>query len=494
MASRPGARHAADGVDVMFNPSASHFSFQKIATRERFVIEGSRAFGVSYVYSNLVGNEAGRAIYDGGALIASSGQLVARGRRLGFRDTELTSAVVDVHLTRTRTARTGSHRPDLTDEDGQIVDIDFAWPADVDEAPPLELDPWEASRTLKEEEFTRAEALALFDYLRKSRSWGFVVSISGGADSAACAVLVGYMVRIALEDLGREAFLDKLGYIPGLAECETPEDMTRRLLTCIYQGTRNSSDTTRSAAAAVSRGVGARHLEFDVDQLVQAYTDLVSEGLGLELTWEKHDVPLQNIQARARAPGVWMVANIERALLLSTSNRSEAAVGYATMDGDTCGGLSPIAGIDKAFLRRWLRWAEGAGPEGFAPVPELSEVNAQQPTAELRPQEANQTDEGDLMPYDLLDAIEGAAIGDKLMPQDVFRVMRRRYPQYGGEQMKIWITRFFRYWSRNQWKRERYAPSFHLDDRNLDPRSWCRFPILSGGFERELREMEALPE
>ncbi len=61
-------------------------------------------------------------------------------------------------------------------------------------------------------------------------------------------------------------------------------------------------------------------------------------------------------------PGIWLLANLNNALLLSTSNRSEAAVGYATMDGDTSGGLSPIAGIDKAFLRQWLRWLETTGP------------------------------------------------------------------------------------------------------------------------------------
>ena len=60
------------------------------------------------------------------------------------------------------------------------------------------------------------------------------------------------------------------------------------------------------------------------------------------------------------------------------------------------------------------------------------------------------------------------------------------------DQLKLWIRRFFQLWSRNQWKRERYAPSFHLDDRNLDPRTWCRFPILSGGFRRELEEMDGV--
>ena len=56
----------------------------------------------------------------------------------------------------------------------------------------------------------------------------------------------------------------------------------------------------------------------------------------------------------------------------------------------------------------------------------------------------------------------------------------------------FWIERFFRLWSRNQWKRERYAPSFHLDDENLDPKTWCRFPILSAGFETELAELREM--
>jgi NAD+ synthase (glutamine-hydrolysing) len=188
---------------------------------------------------------------------------------------------------------------------------------------------------------------------------------------------------------------------------------------------------------------------------------------------------------------VWLLANINNALLLATSNRSEAAVGYATMDGDTAGGLSPIAGIDKAFLRRWLRWLEKEGPVGLGPIPALSAVNQQEPTAELRPQASGQTDEADLMPYDLLDAIERAAIRDKRSPLEVYRLMRAEFPKLAPDDLLTWLERFFRLWSRNQWKRERYAPSFHLDDANLDPKTWCRWPILSGGFARELAELRA---
>src|SRR5262249_44572501 len=163
----------------------------------------------------------------------------------------------------------------------------------------------------------------------------------------------------------------------------------------------------------------------------------------------------------ARAPGIWMLANIRGALLLSTSNRSEAAVGYATMDGDTSGGLSPIAGIDKAFLRRWLRWCQTEGPAGIGPLPELASVNDQAPPAGLAPPGAKQTDEADLMPYDLLDAIERAAVLDKMSPSEILQVMEPEFPQYVRPQLITWIERFFRLWCRNQWKRERYAPSFH---------------------------------
>ncbi len=190
-----------------------------------------------------------------------------------------------------------------------------------------------------------------------------------------------------------------------------------------------------------------------------------------------------------RAPSVWLLANLNSALLLSTSNRSEAAVGYATMDGDTAGGLSPIAGIDKAFLRRFLVWLEKTGPHELGPIPELEAVNVQAPTAELRPPSATQTDEADLMPYEVLDAIERAAIRDKRSPREVLTLICAEFSQYSQADLWLWLDRFFRLWSRNQWKRERYAPSFHVDDESLDPKTWCRFPILSGGFTRELREL-----
>lgn len=491
VADRPGRSMDGLGLDLILSPNASHFAFHKSRVRRRFVLEGSRAFHCAYVYANLLGNEAGRVIYDGGGLIANAGEMVASGERFGFTPWQLTTAVVDLDRNRVGAARQSGASSDLRRRDEYVVVVPYAWPQAKPESHRPDESEWEHSGARKEEEFTRAVTLGLFDYMRKSRSRGFVVSISGGADSAAVCCLIGLMVQRGVAELGRDGFAQALAYIPELADAETDAERTALLLTAVYQATRNSSATTFEAARGVAEALGAQFHRFEVDSLVETYTALAAEALGRELTWERDDLALQNIQARVRAPSVWMLANLRGALLLSTSNRSEAAVGYATMDGDTSGGLCPIAGIDKAFLRHWLRWLESEGPHGLGPIPALTAINVQAPTAELRPGEASQTDEDDLMPYPLLDAIERAAIRDKQMPDEIFETMQLEFTDYEPRQLASWIERFFRLWSRNQWKRERYAPSFHVDDENLDPKTWCRFPILSGGFEHELKQMWA---
>jgi NAD+ synthase (glutamine-hydrolysing) len=480
-------RGALDGyaMDIILNPSASHFAFGKNAVRERLVLEGSRSMAVTYVYANLLGNEAGRVIYDGGCYIAQNGKMLAQSSRLTFDDFVLTTAVADIEASQTEQVRTTSFTADSTDPGLKVIDVDFELPRAKMEKKGPSTPAWEQSKHHKEEEFMRAITLALFDYLRKSRSHGFVLSISGGADSAAAACLVAMMVERALGELGATRFAEKLGLEPRA----NARDWVAQLLCCAYQPTDNSSDVTRTAATAVAEALGATFYILDVQHIVEAYEKLIGDAVGRPLTWENDDITLQNIQARARGPSVWMLANMRNALLLSTSNRSEAAVGYATMDGDTCGGLSPIAGIDKAFLRHWLRWLETEGPMGMQPLPALDAVNVQTPTAELRPPGSEQTDEGDLMPYPVLDAIERLAIGDKLPPADCLEILQSEFSDVDEDTLRGWVKRFFQLWSRNQWKRERYAPSFHVDDKNLDPKTWCRFPILSGGFARELSEL-----
>ena len=503
VADRPGAQLAARGVDVILNPSASHFAFDKDEIRERFVLEGARAFASAYVLANLLGNESGRIVYDGSTLIADPSGLVARGRRFSFADVSVASGDVDIDAIRLIQTRS------IACADGQencdVIKHDFTFPPALhrDSSHGRDSrDKWEHSQeqvVRKKEEFTRAVSLGLMDSLRKSKSRGFVVSASGGADSSAviCLIAIGIAMvvsehdsntrnRLGLRDISRSSSRDlsKNSYSDPSVRAIVAE-----VLTCVYQSTIHSSATTREAACKIAGAVGANFHEFDVEPLVQKYEEFAEAVIGRELSWESDDIARQNIQARVRAPGVWLIANLYNAMLVATSNRSEAAVGYATMDGDTAGGIAPIAGIDKAFLRDWLVWIEREGPQGIGPLNAMDVINIQQPTAELRPTHNGQTDESDLMPYDVLDRIERFAIRDQQTPVVIWEQLVNEFPQHHAEDLGRWTELFFQLWSRNQWKRERLAPSFHLDDESLDPKSWCRFPILSGGFSREIREL-----
>ncbi|MFM1903508.1 MAG: Glutamine-dependent synthetase, partial [Planctomycetota bacterium] len=410
--------------------------------------------------------------------------------RFSFADHALMTAVLDLDALRPAQARLAGGCSGPGDD---LVVVDFAPPVVEAHPTPRDVrDAWERGGHIKEEEFARAVALGLYDYARKSRSRGYVVSASGGADSSAVACLIAIAVRLAAGELGVARAARRLGLPEPVAGDDAAiRQLTAAAVTCVYQSTANSGPVTRAAACDLAAALGAVFHEFDVEPVVQAYEQIVAAAIGRPLSWESDDIARQNIQARARAPGVWMLANLTGGLLVSTSNRSEAAVGYATMDGDTAGGIAPIAGIDKAYLRRWLVWLERQGPEGLGSIPALAAVNAQQPTAELRPAAAGQTDESDLMPYDLLDAVERAAIRDRQSPLEVWRRVCGEFPGHEPRQLAVWVERFFTLWSRNQWKRERYAPSFQLDDENLDPKTWCRFPILSGGFARELADLRA---
>ncbi|GAA4372817.1 NAD(+) synthase [Hymenobacter koreensis] len=488
---RPAPRLTARGVQLIVNPSASHFAMSKTDVRYQLVLKASRDYQVTYLYANLLGNEAGRITYDGEILIARNGELLKRNQLLSFKDVDLEWTDVDFR-----------NEPALTTEIAALPIPD------------------------EYRELNQALSLALFDYLRKARSKGFVLSLSGGADSCMCAVGVAESVRLGVEELGAETFMRKAGCfseedISQVAQhgalAATPtgvtvatdtgsrtqvvtdqdrqagdtdagqtlnQQLTRRLLTCAYQGTVNSSDDTYLSAKELAENVGAVFFNWDIDQEVKGYAGKIENALGRDLSWKTDDLALQNIQARVRAPSIWMLANVLNCLLITTSNRSEAAVGYCTMDGDTAGSISPIAGVDKDFVKKWLVWAESE-----LNYPGLRRVNSLAPTAELRPLEDKQTDERDLMPYALLNRIERLAFYERLSPEQVLASLSEEMTSTDREQLKTYVQRFFTLWSRNQWKRERYAPSFHLDDYNLDPRSWLRFPILSGGYTEELRAL-----
>ena len=89
------------------------------------------------------------------------------------------------------------------------------------------------------------------------------------------------------------------------------------------------------------------------------------------------------------------------------------------------------------------------------------------------------------MPYKILVEIEKLAVYRHLSPTTVYYQLKDK-KLTDNLSLKDYIIKFYQLWARNQWKRERIAPAFHLDDFNVDPRTWCRFPILSGAYRKEL--------
>ncbi len=538
--SRPALEYLKHGADIILNPSASHFAMGKQEIRRNIVLESSRSLCAVFAMVNLLGNEAGRLIYDGGTIIASNGNLLYESKRFTFQDLEINEVGIDVMMNRVQRARLFSYkeqeslrnRPNIGTEiikiqSRQSRSAGFHLPGengsnDGEHKPERKAGNRPIRRPLperKEEEFLKAVTLALFDYMRKTSSHGFVISLSGGADSATCTLLVQRMVALGVLELGPRLFL-KRGGISGLFDERISDDLFNdftpdeegilteteiarwksvtkaicsSILHTIYQSTDNSSEVTRSAALDIAQYAGADHHEYSITDIVAGFSAGIEKIIERKLTWENDDLSLQNIQARSRSPMAWFFANTTGSLLITTSNRSEAAVGYCTMDGDTSGGLAPIAGVSKEFIRQWLAFMEKEGDLQMGPVDALHSINVQQPTAELRPGAQTQKDEQDLMPYSLLDRIETLAIRDRKSPGDILRILTlSKEIEFDSDTLKRYIRRFFTLWSRNQWKRERYAPSFHLDDENLDPRTWYRFPILNGAYRDELLELDEI--
>ena len=508
VAARPGRTLFERQVDVILNPSASHFALGKQRQRSQFVREGSRAYGAVYVYTNLLGCEAGRAVYDGDAMIASNGELVMLGERLSFAPLKYYQATVDLQVNRAQ--RLISSQPILPGLSEGIISIDFQWqPEDYQRPLATRCDlPDEDQHA----EACRAIALGLWDWQRKTYTGGYALSLSGGADSALCAASVFFAQVQAFASLGEEAYLRELAkgrLAPAARGEQEPLEWIRHtvmplVLTTLYQGSSYSGDVTFNAAAGLAGEVGATHHSWSIANLVSEYLNLAN-GLTPDdpLNWQRDDLALQNIQARVRAPGIWLLANRGNKLLIATSNLSEASVGYCTMDGDTSGVLSPIGGVSKSRVLEINRYileqglplqdADAIGRKRL-PLEAMAAIVNQAPTAELRPVE--QTDEADLMPFVVLDAIRSLTQTQHLTPKGVLQALLRsdKVAHYPLAQLTAWIARYYGLYCRNQWKRERIAVSFHIEADSADPKSYRRFPVLSSQLKRELAQMQQFAE
>ncbi|TGK05322.1 NAD(+) synthase [Leptospira langatensis] len=459
--TRPGQYLVEAGADLILSPGASHFALGKQQIRKKMFSESSRNSSTAILYANLNGNESGRLIFEGACLGILDGNILEEGPKLHFTDFECTH--LDLNSSQLRSNRSRNFRSSGTREfrtRGKGLQR-----IAISSLPKTSPKPITKSVVRSEdrfEDFTRATALGLFDYLRKSKTKGYTLSLSGGADSAACALLVKAAILLSDKELGSE-YLGSIGID------------RKNLLFTLFQGTENNSETTKNSAKELSEELGFPHAAISVDSEVSSMIQKISSVKGIVPNWKDHNLALQNIQARVRSPLVWLLANLNGHLLLSTGNRSEASVGYTTMDGDSSGSVAPLTGVSKEFLLTWLHNVHEGKDPILPSIRALGGILNSKPSAELKPLSEKQEDEKDLMPYPLLQKLERNFVFLGKDPENLLESGEWK----DESQAKDGKSKFLKLFSASQWKRERLPPSFHLDEYGLDPKSSFRFPILS---------------
>lgn len=213
----------------------------------------------------------------------------------------------------------------------------------------------------EEEEIAGALTLGLRDYVRKCGFRDVVLGLSGGIDSAVAATL-------AVDALGAEH------------------------VTGISMPSRFSSSGSVEDARLLAENLGIRFLV----QPIEGIFDTYSEALATMFRADRFTVTHENVQARIRGNLLMAWSNETGAMVISTGNKSELAVGYCTLYGDMAGGLSILGDVYKTMVYRLAQWLNRDGER--IPVSSITKP----PSAELRP---NQTDQQSLPPYEVLDAI-----------------------------------------------------------------------------------------
>jgi len=226
--------------------------------------------------------------------------------------------------------------------------------------------------------------LGLRDYVEKNGFPGIVMGLSGGIDSALCAAM-------AVDALGRER------------------------VHCLMLPYRFTSEESLADAEACARALGVRYDILPITPAIEGFENILApvfKGTNVGITEE-------NIQSRARGTLLMSVSNKFGSMLVTTGNKSEMSVGYATIYGDMNGGFNPIKDLYKmevfhlARLRNRWRPKRALGPQGEV-IPR--NILLKPPSAELRP---NQTDQDSLPPYDVLDAILEGLVEKEMRVKDV---------------------------------------------------------------------------
>jgi NAD+ synthase (glutamine-hydrolysing) len=359
----PVSAQAAAGAELVVNINASPYYAHRLDERQRMLATRAADASCVLVYVNSVGGQD-ELVFDGASMVfEADGRLVA-----ALPQFEETVSVFDLEVRPIYRKRLldprGRHRalalPEVTVSMGPSRPV-----AARRRAPPL-------ARPLgEEEEIYRAIVLGTRDYVRKNGFGEVVVGLSGGIDSSLVAT-------IATDALGA-------GAVHGVS-----------------MPSRYTSGPSNEDAAELAANLGIDYRTIAIEPAHQAMLSMLAEDFGLgrdldgELAGAGAGLAEENLQSRLRGVVLMALSNRFGWLVLTTGNKSELAVGYSTLYGDTAGGFAVIKDVPKTLVYRLCRWRNSTG----VVVPER--VLSKPPTAELRP---GQLDTDNLPPYEQLDPV-----------------------------------------------------------------------------------------
>ncbi|XP_047944920.1 glutamine-dependent NAD(+) synthetase-like isoform X2 [Salvia hispanica] len=452
----PHAELALNGVEVFLNASGSHHQLRKLDLRLRAFIGATNTRGGVYVYSNQQGCDGSRLYYDGCSCIVVNGDVVAQGSQFSLKDVEMVVAQVDLDAVASLRGSISSFQEQASCK----PKIQYHSP---------------------EEEIAFGPGCWLWDYLRRSGASGFLLPLSGGADSSSVAAIVGCMCQLVVKAISEgdeqvKADAIRIGhYTDGQFPTDSKE-FAKRIFYTVFMGSENSSNATRTRAKVLAEEIGSWHLDVSIDGVVSALLSLFQTLTG-KLPRYKVDggsnienLGLQNIQARIRMVLAFMLASLLPwvhnkpgfYLVLGSSNVDEGLRGYLTKYDCSSADINPIGSISKQDLRRFLKWA--AVHLGFS---SLEEIESAPPTAELEPIRSNysQLDEVDMgMTYEELSVYGRLRKIFRCGPVSMFKNLCYKWgtmltPGEVGEKVKY----FFKYYSINRHKMTVLTPSYHAE-------------------------------
>ena len=370
----PPTEQASAGAEVLINISASPFNVGKQGFRERMLATRAADTGSIVAYVNLVGGQD-ELIFDGSSVVFDDqGELIARARAFEEDLLVVDLDVDEVFRTRLHDPRRRKERRSGEDAERLIV---------VSQVPPRAAgearggvdvaDPLRSRRTARieplpgpAEEAYRALVLGTRDYVRKNGFRDAVIALSGGIDSALTAT-------IAVDALGAE-------HVRGIS-----------------MPSRYSSAGSKDDARALAEHLGIRYdtipIEATFTSALSALGDVFADGPANASTLAE-----ENLQARIRGMFLMALTNRFGSIALTTGNKSEMAVGYATLYGDMAGGFAVLKDVFKTLVYELAHWRNAQVGADLIPRSTLEKP----PSAELRP---GQKDTDSLPPYETLDPI-----------------------------------------------------------------------------------------